>query len=259
MTTHLFIPDPQCKPDVPLDHLRAAGNYIVEKQPDVIINIGDHWDFPSLSQYEQKGSKYWEGKRIREDIDAGLEGMRQLLGPLWNHQKKHSKWKKRPYKPRLVFTAGNHEHRLVKFLEENPQLEGMFGLENLKIEEFGWEYYPFLEPVTVDGITYCHYFCNPDSAMGNPVGGTIENRLNKLGITFSQGHEQTYKTGITYDALGRPIRGLVLGAFYQHDEGYRSIQKNRQHWRGIIYKYEVGNGDYLMKEVGLDYLMKNYL
>jgi hypothetical protein len=36
---HLVIPDTQCKPGVPLDHLDWANGYIRDKKPDVIINL----------------------------------------------------------------------------------------------------------------------------------------------------------------------------------------------------------------------------
>ena len=57
----LFIPDTQIKNGVNLDHIQALGNYILDKKPDIIVCIGDWWDMPSLSSYEKKGSKYFEG------------------------------------------------------------------------------------------------------------------------------------------------------------------------------------------------------
>src|SRR5512135_2199363 len=78
---HFVIPDTQCKPGVPLDHLTWAGNYCAEKQPDVIIHIGDHWDMPSLSSYDV-GKKEFEGRRYVDDIEAGLRGMELFLDPI---------------------------------------------------------------------------------------------------------------------------------------------------------------------------------
>src|SRR4051812_29162536 len=40
---HLVIPDCQVKPGVRTDHMDWIGNFIVEKKPDVIVNIGDFW------------------------------------------------------------------------------------------------------------------------------------------------------------------------------------------------------------------------
>ena len=52
LTTHLVIPDVQVKPGHDYSFLKAIGNYIVKKRPDVIINIGDFADMPSLSSYD---------------------------------------------------------------------------------------------------------------------------------------------------------------------------------------------------------------
>jgi hypothetical protein len=48
MTTHLIIPDCQIKPGHDYNYLRAIGNYIVKKRPDVIVNIGDFAEMTSL-------------------------------------------------------------------------------------------------------------------------------------------------------------------------------------------------------------------
>ena len=81
MTKHMVIPDTQVKPGNPLDHLRWAGEYAVEKKPDVIIHIGDHFDMPSLSTYDV-GKKSFEGRRYINDINAGIEGMKAFLEPI---------------------------------------------------------------------------------------------------------------------------------------------------------------------------------
>lgn len=49
MTTHFVLPDAQIRHGDNTDFLRAIGNYVVRKQPDVIINLGDFADMPSLS------------------------------------------------------------------------------------------------------------------------------------------------------------------------------------------------------------------
>ena len=45
----LVIGDTQCKPEEDLSYMSAIGKYIVDKRPDVVVHIGDHFDFPSLS------------------------------------------------------------------------------------------------------------------------------------------------------------------------------------------------------------------
>ena len=59
---HMIIPDTQVKPGSSFEHLKWAGQYAVEKKPDVIVHIGDHWDMPSLSSWDV-GKKSFEGRR----------------------------------------------------------------------------------------------------------------------------------------------------------------------------------------------------
>jgi len=256
--SHLFIPDTQVKPGVPLDHLKALGNYIVDQKPDVIIHIGDHWDMPSLNSYEKKHSAYFHDKTYKEDIEAGIEGMDYLLGPLRKMQARSKRNKKKGYNPRLVFTVGNHEYRIARAIHEDPRLKGTIGFQDLKLEEMGWEVYPFLHIAEIDGILYSHYFVNPDSLKKNPVGGTIENKLRIIGHSFSQGHQQTFQFGMRHDGLGRPKMGLTWGTFYMHDEDYLGPQGNAR-VDGVMIKHEVKDGAYLPMAVSMKYLLENWL
>ena len=65
---HLIIPDTQVKPGVDLNYLAWVGKYIVEKKPDVVVQIGDFADMPSLSSYDT-GKKSFEGRRYKDDIE----------------------------------------------------------------------------------------------------------------------------------------------------------------------------------------------
>lgn len=256
---HLLIPDTQVAPGRSIEHLKALGNYIVAKKPDVIIHIGDHADMPSLSTYEKKGSKYFHDKNYREDIDSSHVGMQTLLSPLWNYNDKQVKNRKKRYKPRMVMTLGNHEERIKRAVHSDPVLAGTIGIDDLCYEDYGWEVHPFLDIVMIDGIAYSHYFVNPCGLMCNPVGGTIENKLKLLGCSFTMGHQQHCQWGMKYNALGKQINGLVCGVFNPYDEDYLGPQKNRQYWRGVVMKHAVKDGAYDPMMVSLDYLMENYL
>ena len=61
------IADTQYKPGVSSDYLIATARYINSKNPDVVVHIGDHFDFPSLSSYD-KGKKSFEGRRLKKDM-----------------------------------------------------------------------------------------------------------------------------------------------------------------------------------------------
>lgn len=250
-----MIPDCQVKPNADLSYLAAIGNYIVDKKPDVIVNIGDFWDFESLSSYE-RGKKSFEGRRVKADIEAGHKGMEALLGPLKKLQKKQRKGKRKVYNPRLVFTLGNHEDRYDRFVEENAEFEGLLGTNTLGIEKWGWEVYPFLKPVKIQGIHFVHYLANPYS--GKPFAGSALNQLKHVGTSFCVGHKQTLDVAIRPTLDDKMQIGIIAGACYPHDEKYKGYQGNN-HFRGLVMLNEAENGFALPSFASLDYLMRKYL
>jgi len=253
---HFIIPDTQVRPNVPTNHLKAAASYCVDKQPEVIVHLGDHWDFPSLSSYEKKGSAFFEEASLAADIRAGNDAMTVFTDVIAAHNRKMRRMKKRGYHPRMVFLMGNHENRMQRLIDSDPVLyRDVIGYHQLNLE--GWEVVPFLEMIEIDGVQYSHYFYNPDS--GRPYGGMMSTRVKNVGFSFTMGHQQGKDIAERKLSNGQTIRGLVVGSFYQHDEGYRGPQGNVAHWRGCIMKSEVSRGDYCLMELSMDYLLRRWL
>ncbi len=247
---HIMIPDTQLRAGVAYDHIVACGNYICDKRPETIVVIGDWWDLPSLNGYEKPGSAYFEGVSFAEDIEFPNHVMSEFLRPI-------DKMKVKGYRPRFVFTEGNHEYRLQRLIDSDPvKYRGVYSREMFNLKHF--EVHPFLDIVTIDGIMYSHYFCNPQSLLRGVLGGQMDNRLNKLKRSFTQGHQQAHITGSQFLPDGSRIRGLVSGAFYQHEEEYQGPQ-GQNYWRGVSYKHEVRDGNYDLMEVSLQYLLDNWL
>lgn len=253
MTKHAFISDLQVKPGHPIDHIRWMGQYVAKRRPDTIIQIGDWFDYPSLSSYDV-GKKSYEGRNYRDDVDAGNASIDAFMEGIRDEIEKTRRSKRGIWKPRLIFTAGNHDwDRINRAIENDRKLEGTISTDDMKFAEHGWEVYPYLEVVEVDGIYYTHVFVNKLS--GRPYGGTsIEARLKTVGASFSQGHQQVMLFGRRETASGAHY-GLVSGNAYAHDEDYRGPQANDE-WRGIVIKNEVDNGAYDPMFVSLNYICK---
>lgn len=239
---HMVVFDTQVKPGVPVDHLRWIGKYAAEKQPDVIVQIGDFWDMPSLSSYD-KGKKSFEGRRYLADVEAGNEAFRMMDDEIK---------KPKGYSPRKVFTSGNHEFRIDRAVEHQAELEGTIGMHQLDTRD--WERHPFLEVVDIDGIAYSHYFANP--LTGRPYGGQAATRLKTIGRSFVMGHQQILDTAIRFVG-NRSQHALICGATYLHDEAYLGYQGNA-YWRGIAILHEVSEGSYDLMLVSLNYLCRRY-
>lgn len=239
---HFIIPDTQVRPGVSDAHLAWAGRAIKHYKPDVIVHLGDHWDMSSLSSYDKPGSKTKEGKRVYRDIEAGNRA--------WELLEYHMG--KQP-KARKVFLHGNHEDRITRATEQDATLDGLISLKDLYTGDF--EVYPFLKRVWIDGIVYAHYFQNQLSSYA--IGGSIDNRLNRIGDSFVQGHEQGFRYGNRVYPTGKIRHGLVSGSYYTHDEGYKGPQGN-DHWRGCVILNEVRAGDYCIMPLSLAYMKRTF-
>lgn len=245
MTRHFIIPDRQAKPGVPLHHNRWLGRAIADYAPDVLIDLGDNADFPSISTHSQPGSADKEGQRLLADIEAAQEADALLFEAMGDFRPK-----------RMIRLRGNHENRLERYLSANPVLQGIIGLHLLRDD--AWEIVPFENGspgvIVVDGISYAHYFANPNT--GKPIGGSAAYKLNAIGTPFVQGHVQGYDIGTRQYATGRVIRGIVAGSCYLHDEPYKG-QANT-HDRCAVVLNEVNNGRFSEMPLTLTYLCKKY-
>ena len=247
---HLFIPDTQVTPGCPTKHLEWVGRYITEQEPDVVVHAGDHWDMESLSSYDTKSGKSFEGRRYKADIQAGNDAMDVLMAPIDEHWRR-----KKKKRPEFHFLMGNHEERIARAIERNPhELEGIIGFQDLNLR--GWKVHDFLVPVEIDGVHYCHYFVAPMT--GRALSAVASTRLSQVGCSFTAGHQQGLQLAIKYLGIGVPIRALIAGSCYLHNPDYIGPQGNQMYWRGIIVKFEVENGNYCLLEVSLDYLCRRY-
>lgn len=253
---HVVIPDTQAKYGVPTAHLGWVGRYIAEKfggrENVKVIHLGDHWDMPSLSSYDRKGGRLMEGRRFTTDIEYGNRAWEILQRPILDRVYRGDDWQ-----PELHYFHGNHEARITRAVEQDAQLEGLISLDQLAVNAEGiWQAHDFLRPVKLDGVTYAHYFANPNT--GRPYSGqNVETRLKTVGYSFSMGHQQGLKVGIRDLTNGERQRGLVAGSCYLHDEDYAGPQGNHV-WRGILVCYNTRRGDYDLKEVSLDSLCRRY-
>lgn len=249
---HFIIPDTQTRPGVPLDHLDWIGRYIALKRPDVIVHLGDHWDFPSLNGHEQPGSVPLEGARYADDLFVGNEAFKRIALPIEAEIARIAKNKQSAWTPRKVFLFGNHEARADRVANNNPKFVGTIGSDQCDVRD--WERHRFQEQVLIDGIYYSHFFSN--TGTGKPIGGEIPNRLAKVNASFIQGHEQGKRDGSRITSTGKTLYGLVAGSCYLHLEPYRG--PHQRHWRGVFLLSEVEDGEYDRAEISLKYLCRRF-
>lgn len=240
--------DAQVMPGVPMDHLAWYGTYVAEKRPDVILCIGDFGDFPSLSKFG-RGERDFAAHRYAKDIAAFHEGMQLFMGPIDAAKAADPKWK-----PYLEFCEGNHESHLDRITQEFPILEGTISKADLCLAEYGWRVHPFMQPVSIGGVAFCHYF--PSGVMGRPIT-TAPALLRKLHMSAFAGHQQGREIAYSRRADGGNLTAIISGSFYQHTYKYLSPFTNA-HWRGTYFLHEVRDGQFDEMALSIDFLRRRY-
>lgn len=253
MSKILVLPDVQLRPGDDTAFLKAIGNYIVSKQPDQIVCLGDFADMASLSSYDI-GKRSFEGRRYINDVQATKEAMATLLGPLTEYNIQAKKNKTKQYKPKKVMLYGNHENRIVKAVDNDAKLEGVLKLEDLGYEAMGWETHPFLEVVVIEGVAFSHYFVT--GVAGRPASSALA-QFRKTNMSCVAGHQQGLQMHIGSRADGAQLTSIIAGSCYEHDEDYMGPQSNR-HWRGLLMLHSVHNGEFDVMPVSLDYIKNKY-
>jgi hypothetical protein len=244
---HLVLPDCQVRPGVPIDHLRWAGLYAADKHVDRIICLGDFWDMASLSSYD-KGKRGFEGRRYKKDVEAGNAAMALFMEPVLAEMKRTPRWR-----PTFTFTLGNHEERIWRAVESEPQLEGLMSYSDLALD--GWHVEDYLEVIELDGVCYSHFFVS--GVMGRPVS-SAKALVTKRHRSCVMGHVQKAEIDVQYTATGERLTGIFAGCYNQHDELYLGPQVNKTTWKGVWILYNVRGGEFTFNNIPLTFLKGRY-
>lgn len=251
---HMVIPDGHAKPGANNNRFEWAALWALDERPDVIVEMGDWADMPSLSSYD-RGKKSFEGRRYTKDVAAARDARERFAAPIKDH---NLKYPKDAYKPTLVALGGNHdEGRIARVIQDQPELDGLISYKDLGAEEYGWQYVPYQNSINIDGIQYSHYF--PSGVMGRPIGGEhpASTLLKKLFTSATVGHMHTRDFAERTRADGRKICGLVSGCFFEHNEAYANAANNIW-WRGAIMCHDVKQGYYDPHFFSLAAMKKRY-
>lgn len=256
----LIIGDAHVKPGVSNERFTWAGRFAGDKKPDVIVDMGDWADMPSLSSYDI-GKKSFEGRSYNKDVEAAKDARRLFNLGLQEVNEGLKRGHRAQYNPKKVALGGNHcEGRIARVLDSDPKLIGTIGLDDLGYKEYGWRYIPYREYVEVGGFTFCHYFSS--GVMGRPIGGEMPalSLLRKQFTSCVAGHLHLWDLAHRTRPDGTRIWGLVAGCFLAEDqiEDY-AHQANKLWWRGLTLLKDVENGDFgSIETISVRQLQKAY-
>lgn len=245
----LVVPDSHAAPNQDFSRFEWLGNAIEHYGriaigrgvPFRVVWIGDTADYHSLSSYDKGKAASWNSLYV-----ADLESHRQAMmrtraavsDEVWAYADKH-------------WTEGNHEHRAVRYMKDNPELQGVLDGPFDVMESFDIQCHGFTKIVTLDGVGYCHVMQTPGT--GRPIGGINQARsmLLKGFRSIVVGHSHRYDSFTQNDLYGNPIKTLVVGCYFEHHEGYAG-QGNNAWWRGLVLLENVRDGNFDETPIRMD-------
>lgn len=253
----MVIPDSHAAPGESMERFKWLGKAIVDEKPDVIVDIGDRADMPSLSTYD-KGTKGFEGRRYKEDIASVHTANKLILKELHKLQDKQRDAKLKLYKPRLVMCLGNHEHRIVRAVNSTPELYGTLSYDDLGYEADGWEVYDFLDHVEIQGILFSHYFVS--GVMSRPIGGVnaARSQILKTHRSCVSGHSHLFDYAEDTDACGKKVQSLVCGVYVEENPPWNTTQAFDKWSSGIVLLHDAVDGTYDMEQISLERMKRRY-
>lgn len=252
---HLIIPDAHARPNEDLRRFDWLGELILQEMPDVIIDIGDWYDMESLCSYD-KGTKSFEGRRYKDDIASGHEAERRSFGRIVEYNNTMTRHKKKRYEPLILRCRGNHEQRIQRAIERQPELDGVISLsDTLCNYDLNIDVADFLVPRIIDGIAYSHYFVS--GVLGRPLGSAhLMLQKHFMSCTCGHSHTKDWAGGVRVDGLR--MQALVCGSFHDldHSSSYANFQSEGLWWDGLHIKNDVREGDYDRTEISIQRLQE---
>lgn len=251
MTVHLVIPDPHAKPGHHNKRAEWVGRLINDLKPDVVINLGDTADMPSLSSYD-RGTKAFQGRTYQADIEAHGD----FQDRLWSTVRKSKK-----RMPLRVTLIGNHEQRIERAVNVQPELEGVISYDDLELDKWYDVVVPYEGStpgsVEIDGVTYAHYLVSGVACRaisGENLGAAL---IAKKHSSCTVGHNHTFDYAIRTRANGKKIMGLCAGVFQDYKAPFAG-EANKLWHPGVVIKRNVEGGVYDIQTVSLAQLKREY-
>lgn len=249
--TYVVIPDQHAHYKHSNERAVWLGKFIRDIKPDVVVNMGDMADMPSLCSYD-KGKKSFQGRTYQADINSHLD----FQDKFWSTVKKAKK-----KMPRTVGLIGNHEERIARAIEIQPELDGVIGYGDLKLREWYDDIVPYNGStpgaIILDGITFAHYLIAGIS--GRPISGE-HHAYSLLAKTHSScvvAHSHLFDYCQRTRQDGTKIIGVVAGCFIDYPMDFAGNACGL--WdSGLLVLRDVDKGQFDIERISMERLKKAY-
>ncbi|HVJ21087.1 MAG TPA: metallophosphoesterase [Polyangiaceae bacterium] len=226
----LVIPDAHAHPDYDNGRFDALGKFIADEAPDVIVSLGDWADMPSLGHYD-KGKRKAEGRRYTRDVEVTQDSLARL----------RSSGRAAYVRAKKFIVLGNHEARIDRATNEDPELHGAISTRDLGFEDAGWDVTPYQEVLSLAGWSFSHHFA---AGVGGRPASTTNAMLKATHCSAIAGHKHTLEHGLTTRPDRTRIHSIIGGCFTHH-RAKEDWNRGSEHlsWNGVLVLHDVADGD----------------
>ena len=259
--TTLVIGDPHAGPeDTDKHRFDALGEFIVERQPEHIVQIGDFMTYDSISSHNTRKRLTMEGQRLVEELRAGLECYDRMMDPIRRLNTSRARNRKAQYRPVLSWVEGNHEDRALRYAEEHPEMYGMVDYKTtIPVVEDGWDVVPYRDHVQYAGVLFTHV---PMSGRNQPIGSkhAVKNVIKDYDcpIVYGHSHKLAYECdGVRSPNGSRRLTALNAGCYFTDVPDYAAgSQGPLDWWAGVCLLHHLNDeGDYDLETVHISRIL----
>lgn len=161
-----------------LEILTWMARYASEHKFERIVQVGDWSTFDSVNQHDKNDT---QAARYKPPIKDDMENL------VSSHQA-FRRGMSDDYRPKMDFLLGNHEYRLERFENANPEAHQTFTLgRDETFAQFGWRTRPYGELLYVEGVAFTHH---PTNGSGRAFGGKTgpQRAANESTVPVVSGH-----------------------------------------------------------------------
>lgn len=250
--------DAHVHPEDNLDRFDWLGRLIIDRKPEVQVQLGDFLSVDSLSHWDMNKRLRMEGRRYWQDIDVGREALRRIAAPINTYNQHRRENKLKQYKPRIYWFEGNHEQRVGRYVEQYPELEGHLDVfKDLGFSYKGIEWVPYPEYRIIEGITMMHA---PRNAVG-PISSqyVADKALNfyRNHIVFGHNHRRITTSRRMFEEA-TPRYSISAGCFMDLDNPPEYMRGNCVNWTSCVLIFHMYPGGFDVEEISLDRMRRLY-
>lgn len=191
---------------------------------DTIIQVGDFLDFDCISSHNDRNLRAIARKTVQSDYNYG----RRIL----------DRWQRLAPKAKLVIIEGNHEDRVNRYIDANPQMEGMMEVPiGLELQQRGVQWVPYWsqgESYRVGNAFFIHgRYTNEHHA---------KKHVMRYGVNVFYGHLHDVQCfPLVLQGEDKTIVGQSLGCLCRYDQSYlKGAPTNWQQAFGAFHFYDDG-------------------